>query len=565
MNNTYLVTRSTTGRWAHITWSADTPPTDEHDWTFRQAARVAGVRYAPERQQLSIPHTAYMLPQIAAVAKVVGARLVTEPLAFDIDRPLDNPPCRSPYTHQLVAASRAVGVGALLLADDMGLGKTTTALVAAKNAAPDAPKLILAPKFVRAVWRNELLVLGYLDDGPQGRRPGKYHGWCALEGRTMSDAIWRPDAEWYFVHYEIVSAWWSKLANLNPPAVILDEVHRVKNGRTKVGAGVKMALGPAPFRILLTGTPMENRVSELWHLLSLTTGIGTWGSPLDFRKRYCGAFHNGYGYEDSGPRFLEELHQRMAPWYMRRTIDDIGLELPDLSRQVIECELSKGHMSMHDKMFEGVEPDALLRALTGGQAGERALEIVARLRSITSTAKLQSTVEYIDNQRQQGISVVCFTWQRSTARSLAACFEKRDTIYIVDGKVPSGARDTAIDCFQRTGGIFFATIDAMREGVTLTKARCVVIHDLHWTPTAILQAERRIHRIGQREGCVSAWMVARDTIDELLAKTLRYKIQCIEETLGDTFGRAAYDLEDFAYDDSIETQLRSAIQEWRTW
>ena len=518
---------------------------------MRALADVPGISlYA--QGVFELPVTTWSLPAVQAVARLCH-----------VDLPEDARPIRQPlttahlYPHQRAGIEWLVSrIGGGLLADDMGLGKTRQACVAAENLRPiQGCVVIVGPLFTRDVWRRELLATGAI---------GTESDFCALETRNFDHKSFRKGCPYYFLHYDIVSAWWSKLYQLRPTVGIADEVHWARNGRAARSKGVAVLLGTCAHRFLLTGTPMENRPSDLWHLLALATGASTWGSPLAFRKRYCGATYNGFGWQDGEPTHTAELRARMESTVLRRTADDTSLSLPPITRHVQTCEISAQALADHRKLLPPAEILSLVRAIAAGSVQE-VLPQLSKVWQSTSKLKLPTTVDTVENALAQGESVLVFVWQRETAHTLAGRLSSSVTI---TGDLAQRDRDAIVADFQAgTKPVaLIATYGALREGVTLHRARIVVHHDLHWLLTALLQAEARIYRIGQTRACESIWMIAAGTIDALLAPLLMRKAEAMSAVLGQTKGEDSLHelaLLEAAGSLSVDQQLSEALDAWR--
>lgn len=542
--------------WLKVSWK--TPDAVEGLLPRLEALlEIPGIRLNP--LAFEAPRSTWALPDVASMIEVFAGCAELDHGGFLVHTALWEP--KQPlYEHQKVAALQALNQGSLFLCDEMGLGKTRTAIVAAETFArmhgPTRARLIIAPKFVRATWRNELFALGAIEDESE---------FCALESRDLNHPSWNKDAKWYFCHYDVISVWATKLGIRRPVAVIADESHWLKNPKAKRSKGAFLAAAPAPFRMLLTGTPMANRPAELYQPLSILSGPSSWGTNFSFRLRYCGAMHDGYGYVDNGPTNVEELKTRLDGVYLRRTLDTVGLDLPKRSRQTIDCDLDAHARKQHDKVLDGVDIRDLARAVIEGRAGEETLGLIAHLRKVTSDAKLETTVDYVKSAFEQGESVVVFTWERRVAEKLA---QKLDfSCYVVHGGFPQEDRDKAVEDFQASGGVLIATLDSLKEGVTLHKARLVVIHDLHWVPSTILQSEARVHRIGQTRPVISTWVVAKDTIDTLLARALIAKAEVMNRMLG--IGEAEKMVDELDLSTAVGAQdfasdFTDIISQWRT-
>lgn len=566
MTDSYRLIRSSR-TWVRIVWREGQRHDRKLAKMFRELQPIPGIQLNP--CSIEFPITTWMLDVVAEVFAEVGFELPqlhlhapsrqgqapgqedygVAPLWF---------PMRELYQHQRQAVSCLAGVDGALLCDDMGLGKTSSAIVAAKRHADvwrdgAHPCVIVAPLFTRGTWLDELLALGAIDDPLQ---------FCALEGRDIDGPSWRTPSEgvrWYFVHYDVARAWWSRINRFQPAATIVDECHCASSSKTQRGKAAMMLTGPVSKRILLTGTPLDNRPGDLWWPLSMATGTRTWGGPLDFRKRYAGAQRNDFGWQDTEPTHVEEFWQRLQPFYIRRTAEQVGLNLPELVRVSQLCELGAFKREHDDVLGDNLA--TVVRAVASGRVRD-VLRILGRLRQITSRAKLPATVEYVSNAQVQGESVVVFCWEREIAHSLAGRFG--DSL-LVTGELSQDKRDAQVRRFQQDGGVLIATIDSLREGVTLHRARVVVMHDLDWRLAPLLQAEKRIHRIGQKRACVSVWMLAKDSIDTLLAPVLVRKAELQAELLKLPEGMSALedvDLGQIVGRESVEEQVDRALRVW---
>jgi hypothetical protein len=328
--------------WGEARWDAHEDVHVDVALAVRALAELPGVRYyvGPEWTSLEVPRNAWSTrewslltstdwpPAVAArlqsveypSARKAAARAFVETHLWAPKQPL--------YAHQTEAARFLVANQGGLCADQMGLGKTRTAIVAAQSLAADfgseRPRVVIAPGYTRDVWRRELLATGAI------KKPEQMSA-AFTRDPTGEDFDW--DAPWWFIHYDI--AWWWRgymALRRRPVVAILDEIHWIKNGRAQRSKGAAAIAGAASARIGLTGTPISNRPAELWWPLTVIDGSGTWGSPKDFRERYCGAVHDGYGLHDTGPTNVDELGIRLSDRYIRRTIDSAGVTRGDHAR-----------------------------------------------------------------------------------------------------------------------------------------------------------------------------------------------------------------------------------------
>lgn len=525
--------------WVRFDWSNDTSVSDLVQAAVRRLRHVPGVQVALTAMQ--VPKNLWNDHTVRILMADGGAYPAAPeaPKLWETDAPM--------YNHQREGVDFLVRNGGGFLADEMGLGKTRTAIVAAESIVLNMashyatrPRVIVGPSYTRQVWRHELLKVGAIE------HPDEFF---AFSGRRHIEGVtpvnW--DAKWMFIHYEIVNDWasiiWTQLdlSTVKCPVAIADEVHWAKNKKAKRAQGTKAVAGIALNRILLSGTPMENRPRELWFPLSILDGgtpgaSGAWGSEYDFRRRYCGATRDNYGLRDGPPTHTEELQRRMTGRYLRRTVAQVGIDLPKRTRQIIHAEWSIDEQARkrYDKIASEIDWRELTDALLEARASTETLKILASLRKLISEQKLPTTVDYVADLMVQGESVVVFTWQRKIAdaickgvkghlrrrRSEAGAFIKS-----IHGALPQEEREKLVRQFQEPaddpwGRVLCATTGALREGVTLTKARYVVMHDLDWVPAVLLQAEARVHRISQDRPVTSTWVIVKDSIDQLFARVL---------------------------------------------
>ena len=489
--------------------------------TIREVSRVPGIT-AHER--------GVRLPTNALALRLVRDAIPEAPALRAPARPHTPPPPHL-LPHQHAAAEHFADVNGVL-ADAPGLGKTRTALAIAL--AGDGAILIVGPKFTRAVWERELREV-------YGERLAYF------EGRDASAPIDWDAARCWFAHFDILDAWQGRIYSRFAFAIV-DEAHYARDAKSRRGRATSAIIGTVPRRLLLTGTPLVNKPAELWHLLTIATGPGTWGSLADFRRRYCGAMHDGYGWRDGDPSNLGELHARMGAYSLRRTEHDLAVPMPAFTRTTVAATLGEQAQAYHAALA-GVDVAALVEAVVRGYASRDVLGQLGRIRKLTSRAKLTATADYVAALLDAGESVVVFCHERETAKLLASkvfCavvregFDRVPQPLVLTGDLDEAARTEGVAKFQQEATqrpmLLAATYGALGVGVTLTAARHVVLHDLDWTFAAILQAEKRVHRLSQTRPVTSAWVLAEDSIDTVIARVLLRKASYLAQTLGQTEG-----------------------------
>ncbi len=388
------------------------------------------------------------------------------------------------------------GLGGLL-ADDMGLGKTLQALCAVQGRT-----LVVAPTSV---------LFGWADQARRFRpelRCSVYHGAKrALERGTdltlTSYAILRLDAD--------------ALARESWDTVVLDEAQTIKNPDSQI-ARAAFALR-AGFRLTLTGTPVENRLDELWSQLHFVNP-GLLGSLRDFRERYAKPIAAGE------PGAASHLRARIAPFVLRRMKAVVAAELPPRTDAILHCELDPDERAVYDTVRAASQRQVVERLQQGGNVIE-ALELLLRLRqaachralvpgqSASGSSKVSVLLEALDEAAAEGHKALVFSqWTgfldlvEPHLRAAGIDFERLDGSTI--------DRQGVVERFQAAEGppVLLISLRAGGTGLNLTAADHVFLLDPWWNPAVEEQAADRAHRIGQDRPVSVYRLVARETVEE---------------------------------------------------
>lgn len=290
----------------------------------------------------------------------------------------------------------------------------------------------------------------------------------------------------------------------------------------------------------LTGTPLTNRPRDLFVLLQVV-GHPMGKSFLSFAKRYCAAEHNGFGWVTDGASNLEELRIQLHGVMLRRTKDEV-LDLPPKLRSWVPVTVPEGTGRKETRrVLEMLIAGALERTGESVPARKapspqrpahqdrvRLLAALTKARHAIASAKVATTIEFVDGVVAQGEKVIVFTAFDQPAKKIAAHFG--DRAVLLTGAVPTAKRQGLVDRFQNDDEvrIFVANIIAGGVGVNLTAARQVVFNDLDWVPANHWQAEDRAYRIGQTGTVNVTYFVAENTVDEFVRSTLMTKAALIE-------------------------------------
>ena len=414
-----------------------------------------------------------------------------------------------------------------ILADDMGLGKTLQALAAivrrrgieraADPAAP--PHLVVAPSSVMGIWRREAerfapgLDVRVLDttSGPRGT--------SAAEARTGADVVVTSYALLRLDEAEFTALDWSGL--------ILDEAQFVKNPRSRAHLAAKAVR--APFRVAITGTPLENSLMDLWALLALTAP-GLFASQRAFRERFIRPIEQPDDSESGQRRARERmalLRRRIRPFVLRRTKDVVAPELPERIEQVLTVPLQAGHRALYERILQrerqkllGLVHDidrhrfivfrsiTLLRMLALDPA------IVAPEHAGVASSKLDALLEHLDEVLAEHHRVLVFSQFTSHLQHVADRLRERGVAFsYLDGST-TGREEVVAQFRDGAAPVFLISLKAGGFGLTLTEADYVFLLDPWWNPAAEAQAVDRAHRIGQTRPVMVYRMVAEGTIEE---------------------------------------------------
>ncbi len=393
---------------------------------------------------------------------------------------------------------RQAGLGALL-ADDMGLGKTLQAL-----ASIDGRTLVVAPTSVLHGWLREI----------ERFRPSLavalYHG----PGRALD-----PAADVTITSYAILRQDAEGLAKIRWRCVVLDEAQMIKNPDSQV-ARAAMAL-EAEARVALTGTPVENRLEELWSQMHFLNR-GLLGGRSDFRERYAKPI--GEGDSDVAAR----LRQRIRPFLLRRLKSDVARELPPLSEVVLDCDLSSEERAVYDAVRAASVREIVVR-LRAGENVMAALEVLLRLRQAAcharlvpgqedaplSSSKLDTLYARLEEAVADGHKALVFSQWTSLLDLVEPGLREREIEFSrLDGSTRD--RGAVVDGFQAAGGppVMLLSLRAGGMGLNLTAADHVFLLDPWWNPAVEAQAADRAHRIGQERPVVVHRLIARGTVEE---------------------------------------------------
>lgn len=429
--------------------------------------------------------------------------------------------------------------GGAVLADDMGLGKTIQALAVLLDRAALGPALVVAPTSVASNWARESAAFA------PSLSVRLHRG--ASRDKTLG-ALGPGDV--VVVSYDIAvldqEHWKQRFAT-----VVFDEAHALKNASTKRSrAAVEI---DADCRIALTGTPLENRVGELWSLFRAVLP-GVFGSAEQFRDRWVNPIER-----DNDVEVRASLARLVQPFVLRRTKAEVAKDLPARTEVRVDVELGREARARYEDLRA-----ATARALAGlddtPPEKRRFLALVAltRLRQLAchpglidrawagGSPKIDALVALVSELKAEGRRVLVFSQFTEHLKFAAEALTTAGiTFRSFDGSTPAAKRDAEVKAFMGgDGDAFLLSVKAGGVGLNLTAASDVVILDPWWNPAVENQAADRAHRIGQTRAVTIYRLVATDTVEEKMLALQEDKRELVAAVLAGTGDGARLTLEE---------------------
>jgi SWI/SNF-related matrix-associated actin-dependent regulator of chromatin subfamily A-like protein 1 len=420
---------------------------------------------------------------------------------------------RTPYSYQL--ETRKFGKK-LLLADDPGLGKTLEALMFIADRGIAA--IIVCRASAKQQWVEEAQNIGL--------SPVVWEG----KGRTpMSELV--PFRERYplILHYEqlrsltplLVDTW----RRQTPKAgVVLDECHAIKNPEAGRTGKVFDLFFQLPYKVLISATPIRNRTAELWPQLAFLDPERFRNWP-EFALRYCDGKYVEHGLmggvhlEAKGTSNWDELVLRMKPFLLRRTYDEVKIQLPPITRVTIPVEMTSKDFEDAERTFQNDMRDWSIELKAWGRQALNRKEILAAIQQYRMAGAIEKAplvAEWLQ-WRPKTLVVTSF------AQVAEAIAKQVPESLLLTGNVPPARRPALLDEFHRSEVPLIATLETGGESLNLQSAYEVGFIDLPWTPAAVKQAEQRVWRQGQKEPVVVTYFVGSGTMEEKVVRMLLSK------------------------------------------
>jgi superfamily II DNA or RNA helicase len=428
-----------------------------------------------------------------------------------------------------------------VLADDMGLGKTlqTLALIChvVENARTESPFLVVAPASVVSNWADEAArFVPDLDVRTivQTR---------ARRTETLEQAA--SGAHIVVTSYTLFRLEYDEYAALPWAGLILDEAQFVKNVQSQAYRIAKQL--PVSFKVAITGTPMENNLSELWALLSITApGL------LSRLDRFTDYYRKPIERERDQER-LAQLRRRIRPLMLRRRKTEVAEELPAKQEQIVELTLNPKHRKIYQTYLHRERQKVLgllgdlqknrfeiFRSLTLLRQASLDVSLVDPKHEAVASTKLDALAERVSDIVAEGHRILIFS---QFTRFLTAARQRLENTGIacsyLDGKTRQRAQVIA-DFKTGTTPVFLVSLKSGGFGLNLTEADYCILLDPWWNPATEAQATDRVHRIGQTRKVMVYRFVAQDTIEEKVMALQARKAELFSSVLdGGDFASAA--------------------------
>ncbi|RKH29202.1 DEAD/DEAH box helicase [Corallococcus praedator] len=426
----------------------------------------------------------------------------------------------------------AWGAGACL-ADDMGLGKTLQALALLLYRAGDGPAMVVAPTSVCGNWTREAARFA-----PSLR----LHVWRDGDREVLPSLLGPKDV--LIISYGLLVKDAERLRAVSFATLVVDEAQAVKNPDTARARVLRAVTAEA--RVALTGTPVENRLSELWSLFQLIFP-GLLGGRESFHARFAVPIER-----DQDALARASLVRVVRPFLLRRTKAEVARELPPRIDTVVPVTLSDDER----RRYDDVRLAALARMGEEAPGQERRFELLAALTRLRlaachprlvdpdagpSSSKLERFLARVEELLSEGSRALVFSqFVRHLALVREALEARGIAFQYLDGQTPPAERQARVEAFQRgEGALFLISLKAGGTGLNLTAADHVLHLDPWWNPAVEDQASDRAHRIGQTRPVTVSRFVSEGTIEEAILALHADKRHLADSLLSEADGAAA--------------------------
>lgn len=448
----------------------------------------------------------------------------------------------------------------ILLADEQGLGKTPQTSSYLRLKQNSSPAIVICPASLKLKWQRELEKWGNIKSYIiNGKNPEylseeflkKYPVWIlnydilGLEDKKEkeNEIKLRKQAKEQGIRRTKklikVQGWCDELIKHNFKTIICDESQALGEEttiRTRAVTQICEAL-PEAKKIMISGTPYETRTSQFYPLLKILKPE-EFNNKYKFLMRYCDPVKTYFGWQFNGLSNAEELHSRISQFMIRRLKKDVLKDLPPKIRSVIPLQITESERKIYEQKDKELELAVINKE-------KNVLSKMAELKQVTFEVKKNSAIQYIKDYIENVGKLVVFIWHRHSYEVLMEEFGKI-AVGIVGG-VSLEDRQKAVDEFQNNEKIklFVGNIKSAGTGITLTSAFTTVFLEFGNTAPGHLQAEDRVHRIGQKADSVMAqYLILEDSIEQDSMNALNKRAKDLESVIDGTVSSDMFEVED---------------------
>jgi SNF2 family DNA or RNA helicase len=487
-----------------------------------------------------------------------------------------------PYTYQMVAGSAFLpNIKTGLLADEVGLGKTLSAIIAFQqlyNQGKVRKAIVFCKKSLVFQWLSELRKFTYLD--------GIIITGTPEERKALYEEARKPEYHFVFLNYELLISDFEEkvppgkkrkvpvydpirdLISSSVDVIILDEAQRIKNHKPKTTKRMRSLKNLVEYKWLLSGTPLENSPEDIFNLFFFMNSSILGTNPIPFRDRYLVLGRFG---QPLGTKNLNELHQRIAPYMLRRTQDQVDHEFPELRIEEVLLDMSSTQERLHNRIKENIynEIKGLPDDLSLDDEDDENNSVIGKFALLMQVANSPSLLEksespfakkilkelqpsktemayspkydwiqsYLGERRAvnpKGKTIIFSKYERVVQEIREILESDGFKVEIHTGKMNQAEREAAKENFWGESEIFIST-DSGAEGLNLQCADLLINIDLPWNPSKFIQRWGRIKRAGSEHKKVKVVnLLCARSIDERVKQIFYSKSSMFEQVVEGT-------------------------------
>ena len=414
----------------------------------------------------------------------------------------------------LYALQAIKNCGGCIIGDEMGLGKTVEA-IAVLQSLNNFPALIVCPATLKLNWKNEI------------------SKW--LPQRTVD--IWngKNNADILIINYESLYKYRVELKNKEFKAIVFDECHYIKNKDSQRFKASRFIVEQIPVKLFLSGTVILNHPKELLTVLMLLNILPKLGvkDSWNYLVKYCDGKQTIYGWNFDGASNTKELNTVLrSTCYIRRLKTNVLSELPEKQRVVVPFNISKKDANLIKEDIKNVI--GKYKEAKEYKKNEEAslpglISQIERIKQAVVELKFDGIIEWIENFLESGEKLVVFAHHIDFVQRIAQRFNAQ----YLDGTTTTEHRQKAVEDFQNNPNtkLIVLGIKVGGVGITLTAASNVAFVELGWNPAEMLQAEDRLHRIGQKNAVTAWYLLAENSIEEAIFNLIERKRGVVDAVL----------------------------------